>query len=54
MELNMLDEYITSKDFEINAIAIQNILFQDPEYIISSLAQQRDVVLYLREEIDHA
>jgi len=48
-----LDEYTTSKGFEINAIVIQNILFQDPEYIISSLAQQRDVVLYLQKEINH-
>lgn len=46
---NVLDEYIISKDFEINTIEIQNILFQDSEYIISSLAQQRDVILYLRK-----
>jgi hypothetical protein len=49
MGLNILDEQTTLKDFEINPTVIQNILFQDPEYIISSLAQQRDVVLYLRK-----
>lgn len=30
MELNMLDEYITSKDFEINAIAIQKRTLSRP------------------------
>jgi hypothetical protein len=32
MGLNVLDEYISSKHFEIKAISIQNILFQDPEH----------------------
>ena len=35
------------KRIGINTAVFQNILFQDPEYVIPRLAQQWDVVLYL-------